>query len=170
MHPGGGVGFGASVNIEGEAYCEKDATGEEGLEALEEVVLLGCAETDPEEVGAQCLKFLDDLRIIFQSAFGGAFSVVGANDIQLRIFFEQAFAEFFSAFWTAAEEVVRGFIWAGCEEFPHECGAVNAVSERGALAVYAPDQGHSIGDEEVDAGCGGGEYWVVPPHGDNVGI
>lgn len=53
MHPSGGVGFGAGVDIEREAYGEKDAAGQEGLEALEEVVLLGCAETDPEEVGAQ---------------------------------------------------------------------------------------------------------------------
>jgi hypothetical protein len=43
LHPGWGVGFGAGIDIEGEAYCEKDAVGEEGLEALEEVVLLGCA-------------------------------------------------------------------------------------------------------------------------------
>ncbi len=88
MHPGWGVGFGASIDIECETYCEKDAAGEEGLEALEEVVLLGCAEANPEEVGAQRLKFLDDFGIIFQSAFGGAVSVVGANYVQLRIFFE----------------------------------------------------------------------------------
>ena len=53
LHPGWGVGFGASIDIECETYCEKDAAGEEGLEALEEVVLLGCAEANPEEVGAQ---------------------------------------------------------------------------------------------------------------------
>ena len=53
LHPGWGVGFGASIDIEGEAYCEKDAAGEEGFEVLEEVVLLGCAETDPEKIGAQ---------------------------------------------------------------------------------------------------------------------
>ena len=52
MHPSWGVGFGAGIDIEGEAYCEKDAAGEEWLEALEEVVLLWCAETDPEEIGA----------------------------------------------------------------------------------------------------------------------
>ena len=96
--------------------------------------------------------------------------MVGANDIQLRIFFEQALAEFFSAFWTAAEEVVREFGGAGGEEFSQEGGAVDPVSERGALAIKAPDEWHSIGDEEVDAGCGGGECGVVPPHGDNVGI
>jgi hypothetical protein len=81
------------------------------------------------------LKFLDDFGIIFQSAFGGALSMVGANDVQLRIFFEQALAEFFSAFWTAAEEVVREFGRAGGEEFSQEGRAVYAVSERGALAV-----------------------------------
>ena len=59
---------------------------------------------------------------------------------------------------------------AGGEEFSQEGGAVDPVSERGTLAVQAPDEGHSIGDEEVDAGRGGGECWVVPPHGDNVGI
>jgi len=96
--------------------------------------------------------------------------MVGANDIELWIFFEQALAEFFSAFWTAAEQVVREFGGAGGEEFSKEGGAVNAVLERGTLAVQAPDEGHSIGDEEVDAGRGGGECWVVPPHGDNVGI
>jgi hypothetical protein len=170
LHPGGGVGFGAGIDIEGEAYREKDATGEEGLEASEEVVLLGCAETDPEEVGAPCLKFLDDFRIIFQSAFGGAVSMVGAKDIQLRISFEQAFAEFFAAFWTATEEVVGEFSRAGGEEFSQEGGAVDAVLERSALAVQAPDEGHSIGDEEVDACCGSGECGVVPPHGDDVGI
>lgn len=36
--------------------------------------------------------------------------------------------------------------------------------------VEAPDEGHAIGDEEVDAGCGGREGGVVPPHGDDVGI
>jgi len=96
--------------------------------------------------------------------------MVGANNVQLRIFFEHAFAEFFSAFWTAAEEVVREFGGAGGEEFSQEGGAVDAVLEGGALAVQAPDKGHSIGDEEVDAGCGGGECWVVTPHGDDVGI
>ena len=96
--------------------------------------------------------------------------MVGAKDIQLRISFEQAFAEFFAAFWTAAEEVVREFGGAGGEEFSQEGGTVDAVLERGALAVQAPDEGHSIGDEEVDAGCGGGECGGVPPHGDNVGI
>ena len=53
MHPCGGVGFGAGVDIEGKAYCEKDTAGEEGLEPSEEVVLLRSAETDPDEVGAQ---------------------------------------------------------------------------------------------------------------------
>lgn len=53
LHPSWGVGFGAGVDIEGKAYCEKDAAGKEELEALEEVVLLGGAETDPDEVGAQ---------------------------------------------------------------------------------------------------------------------
>ena len=96
--------------------------------------------------------------------------MVGANDVQLRIFFEHALAEFFSAFWTAAEEVVREFGWASREEFSQKAGAINAVLKGGALAVQAPDEGHSIGDEEVDAGCGGGECGVVPPHGDDVGI
>ena len=96
--------------------------------------------------------------------------MVGAKDIQLRISFEQAFAEFFAAFWTAAEEVVGEFSRAGSEKFSQEGGAVNAVSERGALAVQTPDEGHSIRDEEVDAGCGGGESGVVPPHSDDVGI
>ena len=53
LHPGWGVGFGAGVDIEGKAYCEKDAAGEEGLEALEEVVLLRCAQTDPEKIWAK---------------------------------------------------------------------------------------------------------------------
>lgn len=170
LHPSWGVGFGAGVDIEGKAYCEKDTAGEEWLEPSEEVVLLRSAETDPDEVRAQGLKFLDDFGIIFQSAFGGAVSVVGANNVQLRIFFEQAFAEFFSAFWTAAEEVVRELGGAGGEEFSQEGGAVNAVLKRSALAVQAPDEGHSIWDEEVDAGCGGGECGVVPPHGDYVGV
>ena len=56
------------------------------------------------------------------------------------------------------------------EEFSQKCGAVNAVSECGALAVQAPDEGHAIGDEEVDAVCSGGECRVVPPHGNDVGI
>lgn len=107
LHPGWGVGFGAGVDIEGEADGEKDAAREEGVEVLEEMVLLGCAETDPEEVGAQCLKFLDDFGLIFQTAFGGALSMVGSKDVQLRISFKQALAEFFSAFWTSAKEVVR---------------------------------------------------------------
>ena len=52
LHPGWGVGFCAGIDIESEANGEKDAAGEEWLEALEEVVLLGCAETDPQEIGA----------------------------------------------------------------------------------------------------------------------
>lgn len=62
---------------------------------------------------------------------------------------------------------IRG---AGGKEFSQEGGAVNAVAERGALAVQAPDEGHAIGNKEVDAGCGGCEGGVVPPHGDDVGI
>jgi len=53
LHPGWGVGFGAGIDIEGESYCEKDAAGEEWLEAVDETVLLGGAKSDPEEVGAQ---------------------------------------------------------------------------------------------------------------------
>ena len=34
LHPGWGIGFGAGIDIEGEAHCEKDAAGEEGFEAL----------------------------------------------------------------------------------------------------------------------------------------
>ena len=34
LHPGRGIGFGAGVDIEGEADCEKDAIVEEWLEAL----------------------------------------------------------------------------------------------------------------------------------------
>ena len=60
--------------------------------------------------------------------------------------------------------------WTGRKEFSHEGWSVNAVAEGGALAVQAPDKGHSIGDEEVDAGCGGGECVVMPPHGHDVGI
>ena len=59
---------------------------------------------------------------------------------------------------------------AGGQEFSQEGRAVDAVSERSALAVQAPDEGHSIGDEEVDACCGGGECGFVPPHGDDVCI
>ena len=65
---------------------------------------------------------------------------------------------------------MREVRWAGGEEFSQEGGAVDPVSERGVLAVQAPDEGHSIGDEEVDTGSGGGECGVVPPHGDDVGI
>ena len=59
MHPDGGVGFSAGIDIEGKAYCEKDAAGKEGLEALEEFLLLWCAKADPEEVGTtgnDCVK------------------------------------------------------------------------------------------------------------------
>lgn len=59
---------------------------------------------------------------------------------------------------------------AGGEEFSQEGGAIDAVSERGALAVQAPDEWHSIWDEEVDTGCGGGKCGVVLPHGDDLGI
>lgn len=38
------------------------------------------------------------------------------------------------------------------------------------MAVQAPDERHSIGDEEVDAGCGGGKCGFVPPHGDDLGV
>ncbi len=65
---------------------------------------------------------------------------------------------------------MRKFGGAGGEEFSQEGGAVDAVLKCGALAVQAPDEGHSIGDEEVDAGCGGCKCGVVPPHGDDVGI
>ena len=134
------------------------------------MVLLGCAETDPQEIGAYCLKLLDDFGLIFQRAFGVAFSMVGAKDLQLRISFEQALAESLSAFWTAAEEVMRECGGTGREEFSQEGGAVDAVLKGGAWAVQAPDEGHAIGDEEVDAGRGGGECGVVLPHGDDVGI
>lgn len=53
LHPSWGIGFGAGVDIEGEANGKEDSAREEGFEAVEEVVLLGCAQTDPEEVGAQ---------------------------------------------------------------------------------------------------------------------
>jgi len=88
----------------------------------------------------------------------------------LRIFLEESFAEFFSAFWTAAEEVVREGGWAVRKKLSHEGGSVNAVSERSALAVQAPDKGHSIGDVEVDAYRGGSKCGIVPPHGDDVGV
>lgn len=132
--------------------------------------MLGGAETDPQEVGAKCLKFLDDFGIILQCAFGGAWTMIEAKDIELRIFLEESFAEFFTAFWTAADEVVREFGRAGGEEFSQEGGAVNAVLKRGALAVQAPDEGHSIWNEKVDTGRGIGECVVVPSHGDDMGI
>ncbi len=53
LHPGGGIGLGAGVDIEGEADGEKDSAGEERLKAVDETVLLGGAKSDPEEVGAQ---------------------------------------------------------------------------------------------------------------------
>ena len=65
---------------------------------------------------------------------------------------------------------MREFSWAGGEEFSQEGGAVDAIFKCGALAVQAPDEGHSIGDEEVDIGSGGRECGVVPPHGDDVGV
>lgn len=58
----------------------------------------------------------------------------------------------------------------GGQEFPHESRTVNAVSERGTLAVQAPDQGHSIGNEKVEVGRGGGKGGLMPPHGDDVGV
>ena len=76
LHPGWGIGFGAGIDIEGEAYCEKDSAGQEWFETLDEVVLLGGAETDPEEVGAEGLKFLDDFGLVLQRAFGVAVSMV----------------------------------------------------------------------------------------------
>ena len=60
--------------------------------------------------------------------------------------------------------------WAGRKKMPHKGRAINAVSEPSALAVQAPDKWHSIGHEELDTGCGGGECGVVPPHGDDVGV
>lgn len=132
--------------------------------------MLGGAETDPQEVGAKCLKFLDDFGIILQCAFGGAWTMIEAKDIELRIFLEESFAEFFTAFWTAADEVVREFGRAGGEEFSQEGGAVDAILQPSTLAVQAPDEGHSIGDKEVDTGRGIRKCGVVPPHGDDVGI
>jgi len=129
-------------------------------------LLLWCAKADPDEVRAIGNDFLKNTRLLLAREV----ALLEPNDIQLRIFFEQALAEFFSAFWTAAEEVVREFGGAGGEEFSQEGGAVNAVSERSALAVQAPDERHAIGDEEVDAGRGGSKCGVVPPHGDDVGI
>ena len=166
LHPGWGVGFGAGIDIEGEAYCEKNAAGEEGLEALDEFLLFWRAEAYPDEVGATGNDCFKNTRLLLVREI----AVLRANDIQEWIFFEQAFAEFFSAFWAAPEEVVREFGRAAGEEFSQEGGAVDAVLQGGALAVQAPDEGHSIGDEEVDSGCGGSECGVVPPHGDDVGI
>ncbi len=166
LHPGWGVGFCAGIDIEGEANRKKDADGEEWLEALEEFLLLWCAKSDPEKVGATGNDFLKNIRLLIVSEV----AVLRSNDIQLGICFKQALAEFFPAFWTAAEEVVREFGGAGREEFSQKGGAIDAVLKGGALAVQAPDEGHAIGDEEVDAGCGGGECGVVAPHGDNVGI
>jgi len=143
LHPSWGVGFGASVDIEGKAYGEKDAAGKEGLEALEEFLLLWCAKADPDEVGATGNDFLKNTRHLLAREV----AVLRTKDVQLRIFFEQALAEFFPAFWTAAEEVMREFGRAGGEKFSQECGAVDAVSERRAFAVQAPDKGHAIGDE-----------------------
>ena len=65
---------------------------------------------------------------------------------------------------------MREFGGAGGEEFSQEGRAVYSVLKCGALAVQAPDEGHSIWDEEVDAGCGGGKCGVMPPHGDDMGI
>jgi hypothetical protein len=166
LHPSWGVGFCAGIDIEGEAYCEKDAAGEEWLEALEELLLLWRAKADPEEVGATGNDCFKNTRLLLTCEI----AVLRANNIQVRIFFEHALAEFFSAFWTAAEEVVREFGWASREEFSQKCGAIDAVLKGGALAVQAPDKGHSIRDEEIDTGCGGGECGVVPPHGNDVGI
>ena len=59
---------------------------------------------------------------------------------------------------------------AGGEEFSQEGRAVYAVSERGTLVVQAPNEGHSIGYEDVDASCGGSECWLMPPHRNDVGI
>ncbi len=53
LHPSWGIGFGAGIDIEGEADGKEDSAREEGFEALEEEVLLGGAQTDPQEVGAQ---------------------------------------------------------------------------------------------------------------------
>ena len=64
LHPSGSVGFGAGVDIEGEAYCEKDATGKEGLEALEEFLLLWCAKADPNEVRATGNDFIKNTRLL----------------------------------------------------------------------------------------------------------
>ena len=59
LHPSWGVVFGSGIDIEGETYREKDAAGKEGLEALEEFLLLWCAKADPNEVratGNDCIK------------------------------------------------------------------------------------------------------------------
>lgn len=64
LHPSWGVGFGAGVDIEGEAYCEKDATGKEGLEALEEFLLLWCAKADPDEVGTTGSDSFKNTRLL----------------------------------------------------------------------------------------------------------
>lgn len=94
LHPSGGIGFGAGVDIEGEANGKENSAGEEGLEAVDEFLLLGCAKADPEEVGAtgnDCFKNI--------GLFGACeVAVLRANDLQVRICFEQALAEFFSAF------------------------------------------------------------------------
>jgi hypothetical protein len=166
LHPGWGVGFGAGVDIEGEAYGEKDAVGEEGFEALEEFLLFWCAETDPEEIGATGYDMVKNGAFFIMREI----ALLEADNIKLRIGVQQALAEFFSAFWTAPEEVVREFGGAAGEEFSQKGGAIDAVLKRGALAVQAPDEGHAIGDEEVNTGRGGGECGVVPPHGDDVGI
>ena len=128
--------------------------------------MLWRAKADPEEVGATGNDFLKNIRLLIASEV----AVLRSNDIELRISIEQALAEFFSAFWTAAEEVVREFGGAGRKKFPHESRPINAVLKGGTLAVQAPDEGHAIGDEEIDAGCDSGECGIVPPHGDDVGI
>lgn len=65
LHPRGSIGFGARIDIEGEADGEEDATGQDRLEAVDEFLLFRGPKADPEEVRPHRLDLLKKMRLLF---------------------------------------------------------------------------------------------------------
>lgn len=145
LHPGGGVGFKTGVDVESKAHRQHNAAMDFALVLVNPSLLLGRAQSQPNEVRRKAIDFRNDFRVLLRLKV----AVMRADNFNVGIALQKKFLEALDAQVRAAEKIMGEGSGTVQDAFTHEDGAVHAVAHFGPLQVKAPGERHGIGNKVI---------------------
>jgi len=166
LHPHGSVTLCAGVDVEGEADAKQDAAGKVGLVVVNPLLLLGCAQPDPYDVGGKTIDLGDNGGAVRRLGIAG----VGTDNPKatvaqgLRVFEQLLRSE------RGATEKIVLQLSVVHHGIAKEGGAVDAIAQAGTHDSQAPEKRHTVGNEVIVGGGGRLEGGIRPAHGDDLSV